>query len=382
MNSADSQTLTRTFRHFARREFRGHSARYEYLAGVVADRPELAAPLLAAPPAQRRAILYFAAVQYVLRTVAPDHPLAGYLPTLGGTRGVDADLPAAFADLVSAHRDALIALCASRTTQTNEARRAALLRPGFGRAAALAGGRPLGLVELGTSAGLLLLSDAYACRYEQGARTATYGPAGGLTLTCEVRGDRWPEPAAAELTVTGRVGIDLAPIDPTDRAATDWLRSCIWPEHTDRLARLDAALAEVARARPRMLAGDMVATLPTALSSVDEEAVPVVFASNAVNYLPAADLARLVATLDRVGRQRDLAVLFNEAASYGAELFIGRRPAEAGPPGVLNVGVLTLVAWRDGRATVEVLARTGPHGQWLDWLPNEYAYAPSLQPWT
>lgn len=376
MTATEALALARMFRHFGSKEFRGHSPRYEYLSGIVANRPELAAPLLAAPPNQRRAILYFAAVQYVLRTIAPDHPLAAYLPTLGGSRGVDDGLPAALADLVAAHRDALTALCATRTTQTNEVRRAALLRPGFGRAAALVGG-PLGLVELGTSAGLLLLSDRYACRYERTGRAETYGPPSGAALSCEVRGDGWPEPAATSLAVAERVGIDLAPIDAADRAATDWLRACVWPEHTDRLVRLDAALAEAARSRPRLLAGDMVATLPTALSVVDDSAVPCVFSSNAITYLSTRDRADLVATLATEGARRDLAVLFNEAASAGAEMFIDGRPAEAGPPGVLNVGVLTLVVWRGGRATVEVLARTGPHGQWLEWRPREYPYAPS-----
>jgi hypothetical protein len=375
MRPADAALLTRTFRHFARKEFRGHSIRYECLSAAVADRPELAEPLLAAPPDQRRAILFFAAVQYLLRTVARDHPLAAYLPTLGGSREVDGGLPAALADLVAAHRDDLTALCATRTTQTNEARRAALLRPAFGRAAGVAG-RPLALVELGTSAGLLLISDRYACEYRHGDRVECYGPAGGLTVTCEVRGERWPSPAATDLTVADRVGIDLSPVDAADPLATEWLRACVWPEHTERLARLDAALAEVLAARPRLVAGEMVATLPTALSTVDDGAVPCVFTSNALMYLSTADRRRLAATLAECGARRDLTVVLNEASQCGAELFT-RRPAEAGPRGVLAVGLLTLVAWRDGQATVEVLARTGPHGEWLEWVQREYAYAPA-----
>ncbi|GAA4701898.1 DUF2332 domain-containing protein [Phytohabitans rumicis] len=377
MTAAEALALARMFRHFGSKEFRGHSERYEYLSGVIADRPELAAPLLAAPPGQRLAILYFAAVQYLLRTAAPEHPLTAYLPTLGGSRGVDGELPAALADLVAAHGDALTALCATRTTQTNEARRAALLRPGFGRATELLG-RPLGLVELGTSAGLLLLSDRYACEYRRGARVETYGPAGALTVTCEVRGERWPEPAATALTIADRVGIDLAPIDPTDPRATDWLRACVWPEQTDRLARLDAALAEVASVRPRLLTGDMVDTLPIVLSTLDDDVVPCVFSSNAVTYLSSQDQRRLVATLAEAGARRDLAMVLNEASQCGAELFTGQRPVQAGPRGVLAVGLLTLVMWRGGRASVEVLARTGPHGQWLEWTPQEYVYAPRL----
>ena len=84
----------------------------------------------------------------------------------------------------------------------------------------------------------------------------------------------------------------------------------------------------------------------------------------------------LAATLAGYGARRDLTVVLNEASQCGAELFTG-RPAEAGPRGVLSAGLLTLVAWRGGRATVEVLARTGPHGQWLEWVQREYAYAPA-----
>lgn len=381
MSAAEDQRLAEMFRHFARHEFIGHSPRYQVLAEFVADRPDLAAPLRAAPRNQRRAILYFAAVQYLLRTTAQGHPLSAYLPTLGGCRPADREFPAALANLVSSHRDELTALCATRATQTNEALRAALLRPGFGRAAARVDGRPLALVELGTSAGLLLISDRYACRY-RGAddRVKTYGPAEvpeSLIMTCSVRGPGWPNPAAIDLPVAARVGIDLSPIAATDPTATDWLRSCIWPEHTDRLTRLDAALAEVARIRPRLVAGDMVETLPAVVSGLDGGVVPCVFASNALTYLGRGGRRRLIETLGRIGAEQDLTVVLNEASSSGAELFLGRRPAQAGPPGVLSVGLLTVVAWRNGRAAVEVLARTGPHGQWLEWTPQEYAYQPA-----
>lgn len=144
--------LAEIFRHFARHEFHGSSPLYERLSEFVADRPELATPLRAAVPGQRRAILLFAAVQYLLRSAAQGHPLSGYFPTLGGLRPADDGLPTALADLVSTFRAELTEVCATRTTQTNEARRAALLRPGFGRAVAAARGRPISLVELGTSA--------------------------------------------------------------------------------------------------------------------------------------------------------------------------------------------------------------------------------------
>jgi hypothetical protein len=383
VRSAGGNALPDMFRHFARYEFQGHSALYERLSEFVADHAELAGPLRAAPPNQRRAILYFAALQYLLRTTARGHPLSAYFPVFGGARAADEALPYALADLVTTYRADLAELCATRTTQTNEARRAALLRPGFGRAVAAAtGSGRLALVELGTSAGLLLAADRYVCRYvRDDGWDRTYGPPGmpaSLTMTCAVRGPGWPEPAAEPLEVGARVGVDLAPIEPTDPAGTDWLRSCIWPEHTDRLARLDAALAEVAKVRPRLVAGDMVDALPGVLGTIGHDTLPCVFASNAVTYLGRNGRRRLVEMLTALGRTRDLVLVLNEASSAGAELFVHDRPAQAGPPGVLAVGLLTVVTWQDGHGAVEVLARTGPHGQWLEWDPAGYAFAPTL----
>jgi hypothetical protein len=89
--------------------------------------------LHAAPRNQRRAILSFAAVQYLLRTTARGHPLSTYLPVLGGVRPADDALPAALTDLATTYRSEFAEVGATRTTQTNEPRRDALLRPASGR---------------------------------------------------------------------------------------------------------------------------------------------------------------------------------------------------------------------------------------------------------
>lgn len=133
--------LVRMFRHFRRTRVPRSSPRYERLALLLADQPGLAEPLLAARPLHRRAILLFAAVQYPLRTTAPDHPLATYFPTLGGYRTPDAGLEKDLTNLMRGYGEQVRDLCATRTTQTNEPRRAALLRPGFGLVARRAAGR-------------------------------------------------------------------------------------------------------------------------------------------------------------------------------------------------------------------------------------------------
>ena len=96
-------------------------------------------------------------------------------------------------------------------TQTNEAARAAVLRPAFGRAAELIDGQPMALVEIGTSAGLLLVPDRYRYRYHDGSRAEIFRRR-GLTIDCEIRGDGWPTPAGTPLAIASRTGIDLNPI--------------------------------------------------------------------------------------------------------------------------------------------------------------------------
>jgi hypothetical protein len=368
MPDNDVDRLVRMFREFAVREFAGHSVRYELLSNAIAEAPGLGEPLLAAPPTQRRALLYFAATQFLLRGPARWHPLAGYLPTLGGSREPDGGLVPTFAAFVRDFGGELAALCATRTTQTNEALRSAMLRPAFAHAAQLVDGRPVALVELGTSAGLLLIPDRYGYRYG-GERYGRPDAGPQLTMSCELRGPVRPEHLDREPEIAERVGLDLHPVDAADAAATDWLRSCVWPEQVDRLARLDAALVEVAAVAPRLVACDMVAGLAAVLSTVD--AVPLVFTSHALAYLTEAARADLMRTVERAGAMRDLVLVMNEGDAAGLRLFAADSPP---PEPGLSIGRLTLVAWLDGRRTVTVLGRTAPHGEWLHWEPTRYPY--------
>jgi hypothetical protein len=370
MPDSDVDRLVRMFQEFATREFAGHSIRYELLSHAIAEAPGLGEPLLSAPPTQRLALLYFAATQFLLRGPARGHPLTGYLPTLGGSREPDGGLIPTFAAFVRDFGGELAALCASRTTQTNEARRSAVLRPAFAQAAQFMDGRPVALVELGTSAGLLLILDRYG--YDYGGERYGRPDAGPeLTMSCELRGPVRPAHLDRAPEIAERVGLDLYPVDAADAAATDWLRSCVWPEQVDRLARLNAALVEVAAVAPRLVACDMVAGLPAELSTVD--AVPLVFASNALTYLTEAARADLVRTLEQAGARRDLVLVLNEAASAGLRLFAADSPPPA--PGYA-ISTLTLVTWLGGRRTVTALGRTAPHGQWLHWEPAGYPYRP------
>jgi hypothetical protein len=118
----------------------------------------------------------------------------------------------------------------------------------------------------------------------------------------------------------------------------------------------------------------MVSALPAVLEAVAVDALPVVFASNAVNYLPEESQVRLVGTLAAAGARRDLAVLFNEATTAGVRLFDRTVPRAA----ALNIATPVYVHWRDGVPAVRTLGETAPHGEWLSWSPAAREWLPLL----
>lgn len=171
-----------------------------------------------------------------------------------------------------------------RMTQTNEVRRCAALLPVL---AALEG--PLGLVEVGSSAGLCLYPDRYAYSYDGGA------PIGGspVVLECSTSGGV-PVPERG-VEVAWRAGVDLNPLNAADAGDVRWLESLIWPgvHEVERRERLRAAAGVVAQAGPPpVVAGDLVEAVADLVGRVPEGVTPVVFHSAVLTYLPLAERER------------------------------------------------------------------------------------------
>lgn len=131
--------------------------------------------------------------------------------------------------------------------QTNEVGRCAALLFGFLTVAAETG-LPLRLLEVGASAGLNLRWDRY--RYE--ADGFSWGPPQSpVKLEFELEGKEAPAlPAMVE--IASRQGCDASPIDPTTAEGELTLLTFVWPDQTERIARMRSAL-EVAREEPAEL---------------------------------------------------------------------------------------------------------------------------------
>lgn len=362
-----TQDLVPIFEGFRAMNAMQTSPLYDHLNTAFIGEPELAAALLAAPPAERLPVLLFASVHYLLRNapVDGDAALAAYYPSLGGTRAPDAGLVEVFREFV-VRRDAEVrALTSTRVTQTNEARRAAMIRPALAAAQRRAGDRGMALVEVGCSSGLMLLPDRYGYRYDQpdGSVFEFGEPAGSeLVLGTEVRGGVGvPDWVATPVRIASRVGIDRNPIRADDRDETDWLRACIWPEHLDRLARLEAALAQARGAQLDLRRGDLFELLPAAVAGAPPDAVVVVLSSHVLPYLEPAGRQAFADRVAELAETRDLMLVLNEDRRL-SRVFGVEAPGEGG------YIAASLVDHTGSRGSATAFAKVDPHGGWLEWL--------------
>ncbi len=345
------------FERFARIECRGRSRLYAEICRAIARDGAILARYAQTPERQRRPNLLLAAMHFLLLG-GVEHPLAAHVPTVAANRaatGTAAEHAVAFCH---EYAEALSALLATRSTQTNEVNRCAALLPAL--VATTPPDRPLRLVELGASAGLNLLLDGYAYRYD-GSATVALGD-GDVVCACTVQGalpalDRLP-------AVTERVGVDLHPVDVRDADAARWLLACVFPDQPWRVDRLRAALAFARERPPRLVRGDGPSLVAELALDGGADVHPVVWHSNVLVYTFEAQQRALTAALDRAGEQTDLTWLYLEAGEGRAGL-----PPLAVDDGSAPAGcALVAVTYRSGTRTVRQLAAADPHVATMQWL--------------
>lgn len=252
---------------------------------------------------------------------------------------------AAFRSICLAEGDWIRDFMRTHPVQTNEVQRCFALLPIF---LTLARGtrQPLDLVELGASAGLNLLWDRYRYRY----RSGTWGPAGSdLELSGEERGAVPAALLAGAVTVRGRMGVDLRPLDVRNEDDVRLLRIF---SASHRHARLMAAVEMARTDPPTIVRGDYLQVLPELLADRPADGLTVVIQTLSTVYLSDAERARLKTILDRAG-------------SAGPLAYVGTpSPEEHGQQG--GDYPIELITW-PGREH-RFVARMENHGEWIDWL--------------
>jgi hypothetical protein len=324
-NADDLAAIARRYRRFATTEAHGLSPVYEALALAVAGSPAMLEFLATLPSERQQPNLLLAAIRKVAG-VPPD--------------GND------LAAVVRTHADRIREVMLSRTTQTNEPARCAVLLPVLARLR-----QPLALIEVGASAGLCLLPDRYGYDY---GRHRIEGPSSAPlprpVFPC-VANEATPLPTMLPL-VSWRCGLDLNPLDVASATEMAWLETLVWPGQEHRAQRLRDAIKVAQADPPNVVKGDLKSDLPSVVQRAPKDAQLVVFHTAVLGYVASRSDREAFA---RMVRQTGALWISNEAPSVFPEFLQSALP----PPGP---GHFLLAI--DGKP----VAWTGPHGQSIDWF--------------
>ena len=332
------------------------SPMYAELAyGVSLDREllELAAQKRRRQPAPN---MLFAAVQYLLLSGGEyaSHALSTHYPIVSGSaRPMEPAFPV-FREFCLDHRDEILELIQNRRTQTNVVRRCTCLLPAFSMVQAESN-RPLALIDIGASAGLNLNVDRYRYRYMRGGQQeASWGrKEARVALEAELRGSGPLPPLADDLVVRFRGGIDINPIDLTNETELRWLQALIWPEHVERHQRLIDGAAELEQSPVDLRSGDAVELLPQMIADAPEDAALTAYSTVALYQFPASGRQRIFETLAETSHDRPVWLVTLELRLEDID--------DAQDP------TLSITRFRNGERSRQQLARSSPHGWWIEW---------------
>lgn len=319
--------IARRYQRFATTEAQGSSPIYEDLALAVAGSPELLTFLAALPFERRQPNLFLGAVRHI-----------------GGVPRDGKELH----EIVRADGARIRGVMQSRTTQTNEPARCAVLLPILARLP-----QPLALIEVGASAGLCLLADRYSYDYgryriEAPQSTHTIAP----TFPC-IASAATPLPIAQPV-IAWRSGLDLNPLDVNSATEMAWLETLVWPGQEHRAQRLRAAIETARVDPPKIHRGDLLSDLAALASTAPRNTQLVIFHTASLAYVASqADRDAFASIVRRTGA----VWISNEAPSVFPEM------AQIAPPPSSPGHFLLAV---DGKP----VAWTGPHGQSIDWFAS------------
>jgi len=244
-------------------------------------------------------------------------------------------------NVVMAHDDALLPWFDS-PPQTNEAGRSASFMAGLKWLSAKLGPR-FELNELGASAGINTMMERY--HYNLGGVTAG-PPASPMQITPEWRGSPPPDNPVEIVSIQG---CDQQVIDLSDRKSALRVKSYVWPENTERLARMDAAIALASEKRADVAEDDAADWVDMRLTAPQDHSI-------VWQYIPEDRRRRIKNALFAAGEkasvQKTLAWISLETnrETFRHEL---------------------IIHYWDGSTdsgTPQLLAQAQAHGAWLEWF--------------
>jgi len=203
------------------------------------------------------------------------------------------------------------------------------------------------LNEIGSSAGINLMMRRYF--FDLGGVTA--GPQGAqMRIVPEWRGAPPPD---TQYDIVGAQGCDIAPVDLTDEAQALRLKAYIWPEFSERFARMDAAIAAANTMPPEIARESADAFVERVLAEPAEPGVTrVVMHSVVWQYVPEAQREAVTAAIEAAG-----AAASEESPLAWISLEANRDT---------HRHELSVRYWPGGEEW-QRLGVAHPHGTWVEW---------------
>ena len=324
-------------------------------------------------PGRLPPLLFQAAVTSAVLELEP-LPLRDWFPRVGEPQPpLGARFPEEYRAFCLDHRDRLRELCARHRYQMNEVGRCADLLPAL--TPAIAAGRPLALVDIGTGAGLALHLDRYRYLFRSPQTETAIGDATSeVVIATELRGlEHAPLPAMLP-RISARIGVDIEPLDIGDPEVRAWLGACI-PQEIGAVTRFHHAVG-VAMSHPtRSVRGDACDVLPEVLASIPDDLLVCLVDSYVHVFFSDGELSRFRELLDDAGARRDLDwISLDPLVPMGGSA--SRSVVGVPVPAALIernrqggvFGVLSRLSYRNGERSAALLGTAHPGAAWLQWL--------------
>lgn len=203
-------------------------------------------------------------------------------------------------------------------------------------------------LEIGSSAGINLMLDRY--RYDLGG--VCVGPEDAAMRFAPA----WqgPPPPDRPIAFAALEGCDVAPVDLTDPTQALRLRAYVWPEHTVRFERMDAAIRAAKQRAPLVALENAADFVESRLARPQATGTTRVLMHSIVwQYVPADQQARVTAAMEAAGA----------AATPDRALAWVRVEANR----TVHRHELTVRYWPGGEGET-LLARSHAHGAEIEWL--------------
>jgi hypothetical protein len=222
-----------------------------------------------------------------------DEALAARYPSAANPEWRMDDVWPAVHTFITRERD-WIARFIQSAPQTNETRRSIALLAGF-LAFAEDWRGPVDMLEIGASAGLNLNWDRFAYR------TLSWSWGGESPVVIDTDWHGPPPPIDARINVRNRAACDLNPLDIRDEAQRLQLKSYIWPDQPDRLARFDGAVALALANNVHVERADAASWLAERLAARAGDAATIVYHSIFLQYPPREARAAIIDAIHSAG---------------------------------------------------------------------------------